>query len=244
MVFSVISNATMQFLFLLTVLFTIGDLDRISSSPLPIIEVYHQATGSRAATNLLMTMLILIAFVAFFNIIASVSRLILAFSRDSGLPFSPVFAKVHVTLGVPVNALLLVASCLCILALINIGSSVAFNAFISLPALGLYISYFFPIFFLFWRRVSRKGMENIHWGPFRLGDKVGPLVNAAAMCYIVFIVIWLPFPAMLPVDRLNMNYSGPILGAVMLLGAFDWCVSGRKRFGVPAGGVQGLGGSI
>ena len=232
MVFSVVVNATMQFLYMITVLFTIGDVDRVSGAALPIIEVYYQATGSKAATNLFVVMLLFIIFVSFFNVFASVSRLVWAFSRDGGLPFSHVFSKVHPRLKVPVNALCLIAVCICLLALINIGSSTAFNAFISLPALALYISYFFPILFLFWRRLDRTHSAPITWGPFTLG-KAGPYVNLGAMFYIIFIVIWMPFPSFLPVDRLNMNYAGPIVGAVILGGAVDWICNGRARFSVP-----------
>lgn len=232
MITSVVLNAIMQFLFMITVLFTIGDVELVSAAPLPIIQVYYQATGSRPATNFFVAMLAIIFFISFFNVFASVSRLLWAFSRDNGLPFSPVFARVHPKLKVPVNGLTLLGACLCVLALINIGSSTAFNAFISLPALGLYISYFFPIFFLFWRRVSRAHSAPIPWGPFRLGA-AGPFINLGAMYYIVFVLIWMPFPSFLPVDSASMNYAGPIVGAIILGALVDWCISGRKRFQVP-----------
>lgn len=232
MIISVVVNATMQFLYLITVLFCIGDVDRVAASSLPIIEIYYQATGSMAATNLFVFMLLFIIMVSFFNVFASVSRLIWAFSRDNGLPFSHFVANVHPKLKIPVNALCVVVVCLCLLALINVGSSTAFNAFISLPAMGLYISYFFPIFFLFWRRLSSKYATPIPWGPFKLG-RAGPYINAAAMAYIVFVLIWMPLPGMLPVDRLNMNYAGPIIGATMVGAVLDWCLNGRKRFRVP-----------
>lgn len=236
MIFSVVVNATMQFLYMITVLFCIGDIDRVSASPLPIIEVYYQATGSRAATNVFVFMFIFIIFVSFFNVFASISRLVWAFSRDNGLPFSNVFSRVHPTLKMPVNALCVIAVCLCLLALINIGSSTAFNAFISLPALALYISYLFPIFFLFWRRISGAQAVTIPWGPFKLG-KGGPWINVGAMSYIIFVLIWMPFPAMLPVDRFNMNYAGPIAGAVIIAAALDWCFNGRKRFQLPVASI-------
>jgi choline transport protein len=235
MIFSVVVNATMQFLYMITVLFCIGDVDRVFASPLPIIEVYYQATGSRAATNLFVFMFIFIIFISFFNVFASVSRLLWAFSRDDGLPFSRIFARVHPKLKMPVNALCVVATCLFLLALINIGSSTAFNAFISLPALALYVSYFFPICFLFWRRLSTNHPTPIPWGPFRLG-RAGLPVNVGAMAYIIFTVIWMPFPATLPVDGISMNYAGPILGAVIIAAALDWCIDGRKRFRVPVAG--------
>lgn len=231
MIFSVVVNATMQFLYMITILFCIGDVDRVAASPLPIIEVYYQATGSRAATNLFVFMFILIIFVSFFNVFASVSRLIWAFSRDDGLPFSYLFSSVHSKFKLPINALCLVGICLGLLAIINIGSSTAFNAFISLPALALYISYFFPIFFLFWRRFT-SDQAPIPWGPFKLG-RAGPFVNFGAMGYIIFVLIWMPFPGALPVDRWNMNYAGPIVGAVISAAGIDWCISGRKRFSVP-----------
>jgi choline transport protein len=187
MIFSVIVNATMQFLYMITILLCIGEVESVAASPLAIIEVYYQATGSRATTNLFVFMLLFIIFVSFVNVFASVSRLVWAFSRDDGLPFSRIFARVHPKANIPINALCLVAASLGILALINIGSSTAFNAFISLPALAFYISYFFPIFFLFLRRFSLKGPARIAWGPFKLG-KAGPVINVAAMAYIIFVL--------------------------------------------------------
>lgn len=231
MIVSTVLNAIMQFLYMITVLFTIGDVELVLADPLPITQVYYQATGSKHATNFFVAMLAVIALVSFFNCFASVSRLIWAFSRDNGLPFSATFARVHPTLKLPVNGLNFVGVCLCLLSLINIGSSTAFNAFISLPALALYISYFFPILFLFCRRVSSHSMP-IPWGPFKLG-RAGPFVNLVAMCYLVFMLTWMPFPTLLPVDTVNMNYAGPITAAVILGALVDWCISGRKRFQVP-----------
>lgn len=232
MITSVILNAVMQFAYMLTVLFTIGDVNRVAQDPLPIIQVYYQATGSKSATNLFVAMLGLIFFISFFNVFASVSRLLWAFSRDNGLPFSAVFARVHPKLKMPLNTLILIGACLCILALINVASSAAFNAFISLPALALYISYLFPILFLFIRRMSTKHPTPIPWGPFHLG-KWGPIVNIGAILYIVFMLIWMPFPSVLPVNGSNMNYAGPIVGTIILGALGDWCISGRKRFQVP-----------
>jgi amino acid transporter len=231
-IFSVVVNGLMQSIYMITVLFTIGDAERVSTSPLPIMEVYYQATGSKAATNLFVFMLIYIIFASFFNVLASVSRLIWAFSRDGGLPRSSTFAKVHPKLRVPVNALCFSALCVCILALINVGSSTAFNAIISLTALGLYLSYFLPILFLLLRRMSSSKPSPIPWGPFRLGT-TGPFVNAGALCYILFTFMWMPLPTVLPVDRFNMNYAGPILGGIIIGAALDWSWNGKKRFQVP-----------
>jgi choline transport protein len=43
MVTSVILNAIMQFAFCITLLFCIGDYEKVSASPLPLVEVYYAA---------------------------------------------------------------------------------------------------------------------------------------------------------------------------------------------------------
>jgi amino acid transporter len=231
MIIAVTFNSIMQFAFMVAVMFCIGDVDQVTNTPtlLPIIEVYYQATKSKHATNLLVVMIALILFISLFNIFASVSRLTWAFARDNGLPFSKTFSYVHPTLKIPINSLLLVGAICCLLALINIGSSTAFNALISLPTIALYISYFIPIFFL----VIRK-LQNRHpvYGPFKLGRWGLPL-NLFALVYIVYILTFLPFPTMLPVTAVNMNYAGPLVGAIILIALGDWFISGRKRFEVP-----------
>ncbi|KAI1869330.1 uncharacterized protein JN550_005960 [Neoarthrinium moseri] len=229
MILSVVLNSIMQTTYMICLLFTIGNVDQVASTPtgLPIIEVYYQATGSKAATNLFVAVMGLVIFTSFFNVFASVSRLIWAFSRDKGLPFSNFFGSVNPYLKIPLNALLLIGTCVALLALINIGSSTAFNAFLSLPALALYISYFLPIFFVFWRRVTRP--KSIAWGPFSL-KSMGIPVNLFALCYITFIIAWMPLPTVLPVDGNTMNYAGPLVGAVIVGALVDWVVSGRKRF--------------
>jgi amino acid transporter len=86
----------MQFAFVICLLFTIGDINLVTTvNPhLPLIEVYYLATNSVAATNIFIVAIFLIFFITEFNNFASVSRLTWAFARDNGLPFSKVFAKV------------------------------------------------------------------------------------------------------------------------------------------------------
>ncbi|KAH6677107.1 amino acid/polyamine transporter I [Halenospora varia] len=231
MIIAVTSNSVMQFAYMVAVMFCIGDVEKVTTTPtlLPIIEVYYQATKSKHATNLLVVMIAFILFISLFNIFASVSRLTWAFSRDKGLPFHKTFAYVHPTLKIPINALLLVGVICCLLALINIGSSTAFNALISLPTIALYISYFIPILFL----VIRK-LQNRHptYGPFKLG-RWGLPINLFSLVFIVYILIFLPFPTMLPVTAVNMNYAGPLVAVVILIAIGDWFVSGKQRFEVP-----------
>lgn len=118
---------------------------------------------------------------------------------------------------------------ICLLSLINIGSSTAFNAIISLATVALYVSYIIPIFCLVLKRFSS---EKIAWGPWTLG-RYGPAINIFALCYGVFICIFLPFPSQQPITSVNMNYAAPVFGFVMLVAIMDWFLRGKKFYNGP-----------
>jgi choline transport protein len=128
-----------------------------------------------------------------------------------------------------VNALLLVGTIVTCLSLIYIASATAFNALISLQALALHVSYFFPILFILLRKI--RGPTPLY-GPFSMGS-IGISVNIFALCYIFYVVLWMPFPQILPVSKDNMNYAGPIFGAVVLGALAHWFVRARKTFQMP-----------
>jgi len=137
--------------------------------------------------------------------------------------------QVHPTLKLPINALLLVGSIVTCLSLIYIASATAFNALISLQAFGLHISYFFPILFILLRKIRGPPPP---YGPFKMGA-YGVPVNIYALLYILFVIIWMPFPQVLPVTKDNMNYAGPIFGAVVLGAFVHWFAKARKTFKLP-----------
>ncbi|KAF2849473.1 amino acid transporter [Plenodomus tracheiphilus IPT5] len=222
-------NSVMLIIFVTFLLFYMGPLDVILDKPLPILWVIYHMTGSAAAANTLTLTLVLFLIVALFNIFASVSRLVWVFALDNGLPFSKTFAYVHPKLKLPVNALLLVGTIVTLLSFIYIASATAFNALISLQAIGLHVSYFLPILFVLLRKLRGPPPP---YGPFQMGV-IGIPVNVFALIYLVFVVLWMPFPQVLPVTKDNMNYSGPIFGAVILGALSHWLVSARKTFKMP-----------
>lgn len=115
------------------------------------------------------------------------------------------------------------------MGLINIGSSTAFNAVVSLAVLSLYISYLIPIV-IFTLRKLRK--QPIPYGPFRLGP-LGLYINLFAIVYAVFICVVLPFPPEQPVTAKNMNYASPVFAFVVLFSLVDWFIRGKRVFTGP-----------
>lgn len=232
MIYGTIINGTLAFCYLIAILYCMGDYAEALTSPTgyPIITIAYQATGSKTATFVLMALGMLPGWIALFNGLASVTRLTWAFARDNGLPFSEFFAVVDATYKIPLRALLLVASCIFLLSFIQIGSTAAFNAILSLSTLGLYISYLIPLVLLVLKRFMAP--QDIPQGTFSLG-KLGLPMNLLAILFATYFVIFLPFPATVPVTAENMNYAGPVLGFVMLFACGDWIVRGRHKWQGP-----------
>jgi amino acid transporter len=232
MIYGTLVNGILAFGYLIAILYCMGDYMEALQSPTsyPIITIAYQATGSKTATFVLMAMGMLPGWIALFNGLASVTRLAWAFARDNGLPFSDFFARVDPRFKIPIRALFLVASCIVVLSFIQIGSSTAFNAILSLSTLGLYISYLIPLWLLVYKRLTAPA--DIPKGTFSLG-KLGLPMNLLAILFSTYFVIFLPFPPLLPVTGENMQYAGPVLGFVMLFAIGDWIVRGRHRWEGP-----------
>lgn len=130
---------------------------------------------------------------------------------------------------IPIRTIVLVGVIVCLLGLINIASTTAFNAILSLSTISLYISYLIPIVIFALRKIKN---QPIPYGPFRLGP-FGLYINVFAIVYGVFICIFLPFPPEQPVTKTNMNYSSPVFGFVLLFSLCDWFIRGRTIYTGP-----------
>ncbi|QKX64666.1 uncharacterized protein TRUGW13939_11842 [Talaromyces rugulosus] len=189
--------------FVLALLFSSQDLDAIASSGLPILEVFYQATGYHKSACAVFAFWILLNFSGvLMSCLATSGRLTWAFSRDNGLPFSNIFAKVHPTLKTPINATFICVVFCTLYGLIFIGSTTAFNSIISMAILALNLSYAAPQAILLFRgRESVLPMRS-----FRLG-RLGILVNAFTCLWCAFYAVIFCFPVFLPTEVGSMNYD-------------------------------------
>lgn len=111
-------------IFLVVLLFVAGDINQvITSGAGPLLQILINATNNTpGAICLLMFPLVCLAF-ATISVMTTSSRMIFAFARDGGLPASKVLSRVHPTLGLPLNALILTTVIVIIFGVINIASS-------------------------------------------------------------------------------------------------------------------------
>lgn len=92
------TNGLLGFAMLITLVYTVGDVESVVSTPTgyPFIQVFANGTGSiGGATGMTAVLIILSLFGALTNV-ASASRQLFAFARDQGVPFSNFFAYVSI----------------------------------------------------------------------------------------------------------------------------------------------------
>lgn len=96
MFFTLFLNGALGFAAFVALLFSIGNIDNAVASPTgyPFVEIFYNATKSKAGTTIMTCILIVLIICATFGYVASSSRQLWAFARDRGVPFSSTLAKV------------------------------------------------------------------------------------------------------------------------------------------------------
>ncbi|KAI9700999.1 MAG: hypothetical protein M1836_001667 [Candelina mexicana] len=236
MIWTAVLNATLGFIILITYCFCITDLQGALNSPTgalgyPYISVFYGATNSKGGTVAMTSILIALLLCCCISILATASRQTFAFARDNGLPFSPFFSKVSSAAGleIPLNAVLGSLSITTVLALINIGSTAAFNCIVSLLVSSLFTSYFISISCILLKRLKGEPLPPSRWS---LGSLAIPL-NIFALAYIFFAFIMSFFPIYATVTTLNMNWAVLIYSVVMIFAISIYFLYGRNIYEGP-----------
>ena len=89
-------NAILGYITIFTLCFTVTDPQRLldSDTGYPFIQLFYDVTKSHAGTDIMVAIVIITLISAVISEIATASRQIWSFARDSGLPFSPQLQKV------------------------------------------------------------------------------------------------------------------------------------------------------
>ncbi|KAI4600597.1 hypothetical protein KJ359_000956 [Pestalotiopsis sp. 9143b] len=226
---SIATNAFLGLIMTITFGISMPALDVLLEASSPLVTIMVHAVGETATIGLV-SCLVLMGFTGNLGVVSSVSRLTWAWARDGGLP--RYFGHVDAGQRVPLRAVVLTCALGSALALLNVGSAtyIAFGAIVSLSSLACYLSYAIVLACVLYARTEVGG--GVELGEWNLG-RAGPLVNAVALVYTVWVMIWLPFPNNLPVTAANMNYCGPVFGAVMVGTVGLWFIRARKHWPGP-----------
>lgn len=223
--------------YLIAILYAISDPDALFDSPYPIAEIYRQATGSGAgAAGLLFLIMVCVGLCAL-GLHITCSRTLWALARDGAAPMSELLSHLNPESRVPVSSALVSGVLIAALGAIYIGSTTAFNAFVSafvLLSTSSYLACILPHLLTGRRNIPRRGADD---APvfFRMPDRVGYAVNGIACAYMLVWTVIYSFPYALPTDATSMNYASLIWGGLTILVAAVWFAGARKGYKGPLG---------
>ncbi|VUC26650.1 unnamed protein product [Clonostachys rosea] len=210
---------------------TLPDLNEIienSAAAQSLPYIFARVMGSPSGGMALTLLILIINVFCSISITVAASRCTWAFSRDHALPFSGIWSKVNQRYGVPIWALTLTTIVQMLLGLINLGSSSAFVAFVSVGVIALAASYAIPIVISLLS--GRKEVSKAAW---KMPSNLGWVINIIAVLWILFEIILFCFPSTLPVTAVSMSYASVVFVGLWGLSAVWYGVHARKVFKGP-----------
>lgn len=235
MLWSFLLNVPFTFGLLITYLFCIGDIsDALSATTgYPFIYVFQNATGTDGAialTSIIFVLLIMITI----STMASTTQQAWAFARNGGFPFSQLLAHVHPKLHIPVNSIILTILYTVILSLINIGSTVAFNAFLSLGSCASVGTYLISITCVTYKRIRKQPLPAARWN---LG-KAGLPINIIAIGYAAWAFFWSFWPNEYQPTAVTFNWACALFVGAMAIATVYYWTYGRRTYEGPVAKVR------
>jgi amino acid transporter len=211
--------------FILPICFTLPALEDIIAAPyaqaLPYI--FHVVMGSPGGGLGLIFLVLAITLFCSISITVAASRATWAFARDDAIPGAKLWARVSSRHGTPIWSLVLVTVVQMLLGLINLGSSSAFVAFVSVGVMALAVSYAIPIAI----SLAHKRAE-VNTARWNCGMLIGTIANVVALAWIAFEVVLFSMPTALPVTEVTMNYASVVLVGFLAIAAVWYVVHARK----------------
>jgi amino acid transporter len=239
MIWTTVFNGGMGWIILITFCFVLGNVDDVIGSPTgqPYIAVFYTATQSYAGASVLSALVIFMAMFCNLSITATASRQLWSFARDQGIPGASWFAYVRPGWDVPVNAILVSFVVSCLLALINIGSTIALNNITSLSLVAILSSYIASIGCLFWRRLYRLPLLP---AKFTFSRSLGLLLNGFSLLFLILSFFFAFFPGNPDPTVAQMNWACLIYGAVLIFAVAHYYIQARHVYDGPVEYVRKL----
>lgn len=186
----------------MAILFSVHGLDVILRNPTscPILALFQEVENKAGAVAL--GSIILITGIACQDACHTwQSRLCWSFARDRGLPWSAFLAKIHPTLGIPLNAHAVSCFIVGLLGLSYSGSSTAFSSMVTACMVLVYALYGVSIAYQLWRR--RGNIEHgLSWQ-----GRVGLTRNVVVLAWTLLCMVGSSFPSLYPVTSEGMSPS-------------------------------------
>lgn len=190
MIWTAAVNGALGFVAICTFVMTLGDLEEVLESPTgyPFIQVFFNATHSRAGTCVMVAIFIIMLVFGCVTNFATSSRQLWAFvsvvrpsiadfanhtdlfqARDKGTPASGWLSRVRPGWDIPLHSVIFTYIFAMLLTLINLGSAVALNIITSLGTGALVSSYIVSISCIIVKRIRNEPLLPKRWSLGRFG---------------------------------------------------------------------------
>ena len=113
-----------------------------------------------------------------------------------------------------------------IVSLINVGSTAALNAIVSLCVVSLLTSYYVTIACLVWRRLKGEPLPARRWSLGRYGLAIN-IISLLFLTPIYFFAFW---PLSTPVEPESMNWAVVMYGGVVIWSLVYYAIWGRHSY--------------
>lgn len=113
-----------------------------------------------------------------------------------------------------------------LLSLINIGSTVALNALVSLSVAAWLSAYMISLSCLILKRIRKEQLPHARWSLGRLGLPI----NIIALIFVIYIYVFSFFPSTSTVTLESMNWSVVIYGAAIIFSVAYYLLIGHKVY--------------
>jgi amino acid transporter len=233
MMFSIIFNGALGVVMLITFVFCIPNINAVIVLNQPILQVIYNISGSYSAACILGSLLLVLIAAATITNIATASRQAWAFARDRGFPYSSWIMKVDPRKNLPVNALYMCAIVSAVLAVINFGSDVAFNALVSISNAALTFSYIISISCIRLKRWRGEPLLNCRWSLGRLGAPINDI--SLAFLLLAFVMSFFPILPLTQDPRwaADMNWACLMFVVAVVLALGYYMISGHRIYVPP-----------
>ncbi|KAF2877610.1 amino acid/polyamine transporter I [Massariosphaeria phaeospora] len=228
MIITVLLNGITGWAMLIAMVYCMGPVEDVLtySFGFPYIPIFQSITNSKGGATTVTCIILMISIPGSIGFFATASRMLWAFAREDGVPFSRQISTVEPRTALPIYPIAVTVTISLLLALINLGSTTAFNALSGLTVAGFYSAFIVSASVMLYRRLT-VAPSDIAWGPFRLGKAGVPLTIIALVYSFVgwFFSFWPPVSV---VTVKSFNWSLVVYCGTMITAMGWWTF--RARF--------------
>ena len=233
LVATVLIGFVTAFPFVVAMFYCISDAALVLNSPVPIFEIWRQATRSDTAATVMTVLLIVIGYFGLNAAQQTASRLTWSFARDRALVFSGHVGTMHPALKVPVWALLANAFVVFIMGCVYLGSTAAFNAIVATSLILMHMTFAIVAALKMLRgRVVPFTPQNSSGWSWNLG-LWGWLFDSLTVAWGFITLIFYCFPITTPTKGSKANYAPAVLAVMALFAVFNWFAYAKKHYKGP-----------